>query len=284
MTINNKLKILVITSTVFVIVCTTLVLSTIPLERYQIRSTQTVPRGTSIKLYEPILPVDIVNVFTKYTYIHVEYNDNTTKHTRIKYCIDQNKSNNSFISYSVSISKWVQYDDSPSTNNSTSYSVVVEASTGNIVSIAIYVSNEHPITDTSILNRRMQAILYEPFREHGLRDTIYFLDLISADGFLVSSSNYTTIYSENITEHFDGESVSGFKVYIYFPEPAGITGSEEYRHQHDKWTSIYGSHPTSIELNIVRLPNTSKWIITYMHVELENGVIHDYFLKDVELA
>ncbi len=284
MTINNKLKLLVIASTVFVIVCTTLVLSTVPLEKYQVKPTQTVPRGTSVKLYEPILPVDVVRVFARYTYIHVEYNGSTTKHIHIKYCIDRDKSNSSFISYNVSISKWIQYDGLLGVNNSTTYSVVVEVNTSDIVNITAYIDDEQPVASEDFSSRRMQAVLYEPFREHGLRDTLYFLDLISVDGFLVSSNNYTTIYSENIVEHFDGKRVDGFKVYIYFPEHTGITVSEEYRHQHDKWTSIYGSHPTSIELNIVNLPNTSKWIITYMHVELENGVIHEYFLKDVELV
>ncbi len=284
MAINNKLKLLVIASTVFVIVCTTLVLSTVPLEKYQVKPTQTVPRGTSVKLYEPILPVDVVRVFARYTYIHVEYNGSTTKHTYIKYCIDRDKSNSSFISYNVSINKWIQYDDSLGATNNTTYSVIVEIDTSDIVNITAYIDNEQLVASKDVSSRRMQAVLYEPFREHGLRDTMYFLDLISVDGFLVSSSNYTTIYSENIVEHFDGKRVDGFKVHIYFPEHTGITVSEEYRHQHDKWTSIYGSHPISIELDIVKLPNTSKWIIIYMHVELENGVIHEYFLKDVELV
>ncbi len=283
MTVNNKLKLLVIVSITFVIVCTVLVLSSIPLEKYNVKPTQTVLHGTSIRLYKPVLPIDIVRVFAKYTYIHIEYNDGTAKHTRIEYCIDKDKSNSSFISYNISISRWTQYDNSFSANNSITYNVLLEVDTSSIVSIVTYINDKQYRASTDTLGKYVQTILYEPFREHGLRDTVYFLDLISVDDLLISFNNYTMIYSENTAEILDGKSVEGFKVYIYFPGHPEVMSTEEYRHQHDKWTSIYGSHPISIKLNIVRLPNTSEWIITYMHVELENGVVHDYFLKDIEL-
>ncbi len=283
MILNNRLKLLVIASIAFVIICTILVLSTVPLEKYHVRPTKTILHGTSLKLYEPISPVDIVRVFAKYTYIHIERNSTVYKYTYIKYCVNKDKSKSNHIVYDVSISKWTQYDSFMNSTSNSTYSVVLRNDTGNIVNIT-YADDELSITDKDNLSKSMQKFLNEPFREHELRDIVGFLDLVSIDSFLVSSNNYTRIYSESIVERLDGETVTGFKVYVYFPGHVKVESGRGYEHQYDKWAGIYGSHPIGIEFDIVKLPNTNEWIIIYMHVELENGVVHDYFLKDIELA
>ena len=282
---DKKLKLLVVASIIFVTVCTFLVLSTIPLEKYNIESTQTtVLQGTSIKLYDPVVPVDVVKVFNKYTYTHIEYNGSMAKYTMVRYCFDEERGVvNDTISFNVSKSSWTLYYSAFTDNNSSEYVVLLNIIDGKILGVDLYMNNVLQEYVERNLSNDAVEVLKEPFALHEYKDIIYFLALMNADGFLVSSNNYTKIYLRDLTERYDGNLLEGFKVYVEFPcVEDNMTGWN--KHQHDKWASIYGSYPVNITFNMVKLPGTDYWIITYMYVELENGIIHEYFLENIELV
>ncbi len=280
--VEVKLKLMVAVSTIFVIVCTFFVLSTIPWEKYEIKPSQTtVPHGIEIKLYNPIVPVDVVRVFNEYTYLHVEYNGSTTKYTLIKYSVDNSSSGN-MVNFNVSVSNWSLHYSIFTVNITNLYVVSMNKGTGELTSIKHYINNIIQENSCSI-NNDLTIAMNEPFVLHEYKDIVYFLSLMSVDGILVSTNNYTRIYSENISMSFGGSELKGFTVYVSFPyRKENNTLWEE--HQYTKWTSIYGSYPVNITFSILELPNNNQWIITYMYVELENGIIHEYFLKNIEFA
>ncbi len=280
--VTSKLKLMVVVSTIFVIVCTFFVLSTIPWEKYNIRPPQTVvPQGVEIKLYDPVVPADVVRVFNEYTYLHVEYNGSVTKYTLIKYSVGDSPSNNT-VNFNVSISNWSLHYSIFTVNTTSQYVVSMNKGTGELTSIKHYI-NDIAQENNNNISEDLTGIINRPFVLHEYKDIIYFLSLMSVDDILVSMNNYTRIYSENITVSFNGDNLKGFMVYVSFPyREDNSTVWEE--HQYAKWSSIYGSCPVNITFSILRLPNTNRWIITYMYVELENGIIHEYFLENLKFA
>ena len=281
MTISARLKVLVVSSIVFVVVCSFLVYSSIPWEEYETATRPTnIPRGNSVELYSPLNSVDLAGSLDYYVFTHVVRDNVSVNYTSIEFHVYSCSSNGDLVSFNVTVRNWSSGPGVLRTNHTLVYRVLVDTRLDNVIMVEKYVdgtSNYH----TSNVVEEVNHLVREPFTVSEYEKILGYLGIIVVDGSLVTMSNYTGTGLKPITDTVFGKGSRGFRIYVGFPymddeSPWALS-------QHYKWESIYGSHPVNITFDIVEMPGTGKWLVTYMHVELENGVIHDYFLGNITL-
>ncbi len=285
MVVSTKLKILVISSIVFVAICSFLVYSSIPWKEYETATKPTsVLRGSSIRLYSPLNSMELVESFNDYVFTHVERNNMSVNYISIEFHVLSHSSSGDLVVFNITVSEVSSEFGGSSRNRTVIYRVLVDTRSNNTVIVEKYIDGigGHDTVSVIVDREVVDRLVKKPFTVYEYERILGYLEIIVVDNFLATVNNYTETRSKTIMYTRFGEESRGFRVYTSFPYIDNKSTSWQLS-QHYKWESIYGSHPVNITFDIVEMPGTGKWLITYMHVELENGVIHDYFLENITL-